>query len=93
MTKRITSYFTALSRAVTVMRCFVKNVDYVHALGSTSALAKSHGVTEFDIYTVHVSSKKGNVANLTIHCSEDLLGAEPEMRYLTLVFYFNFNFF
>jgi len=70
----------ALSHVVTLMRCFVKNVDEVHAFGQVTARSQAKGLNAFDIFVVNVTSRKGQVAKLTIHCSEQWHAAEPVMK-------------
>jgi len=69
-----------LSQAVTLMRCFVKNVDIVHAVAQVSAAAKARKISTPDIYVVNLTSTKGQIATLTVHCTQEHTGIEPIMK-------------
>jgi len=79
----VNQYFrpiAALSHVVTIMCCFIKAVEEVHAFGSISSAARAQGVTTFDIYTVNVISKTGQISKLTVHCSENTPASESTLR-------------
>jgi len=70
----------ALAHFVTIMRCFIKVVAEVHAFGNISSAARARGVTSFDIYTVNVISKNGEISKLTVHCSEKTPAGDSVLR-------------
>eukprot|EP01125_Pyxidicula_operculata_P019261 TRINITY_DN6970_c0_g1_i1.p1 TRINITY_DN6970_c0_g1~~TRINITY_DN6970_c0_g1_i1.p1 ORF type:complete len:1033 (-),score=263.11 TRINITY_DN6970_c0_g1_i1:220-3318(-) len=69
-----------LSHVVTIMRCFMKNIDEVHAVGSVSAISQSLGLKAFDVFSVNCTTKKGLIAKLVVHCSQRKPAGEPELK-------------
>jgi len=59
--------FLGMSHPIDLVRWYLGSIDAVQASGSTSELARRHGVKGFDIYVANLRSRDGRIARAMGH--------------------------